>query len=60
MVNPNPNPNPNPTQLDDQLIAAAAPAIERGEPVDLSVEINNLIRSVGAMLSHEIAKRHGA
>jgi len=45
--------------LDDQLIAAAAPAIERGEPVDLSVEINNLNRSVGAMLSHEIAKRHG-
>ena len=46
--------------LDDQLIAAAAPAIERGERVDLSVEINNLNRSVGAMLSHEIAKRHGA
>ena len=45
--------------LDDQLIAAAAPALERGEPVALSVEINNLHRSVGAMLSHEISKRYG-
>jgi glutamate synthase domain-containing protein 2/glutamate synthase domain-containing protein 3 len=45
--------------LDDQLIASCAPAIERGEPVSLNVEINNLHRSVGAMLSHEISKRHG-
>ena len=45
--------------LDDQLIASCAPALERGESVALSVEINNLHRSVGAMLSHEISKKYG-
>jgi glutamate synthase domain-containing protein 3 len=45
--------------LDDQLIASCAPALERGEAVALNVEINNLHRSVGAMLSHEVSKRYG-
>jgi glutamate synthase domain-containing protein 2/glutamate synthase domain-containing protein 3 len=45
--------------LDHDLIAAAAPALERGEPVRASYEIRNRDRSVGAMLSGEIARRHG-
>ncbi len=45
--------------LDHQLIAAAAPAIDKGQPVRLSYRIRNAHRSVGAMLSGTIARRHG-
>ncbi len=45
--------------LDHQLIAAAAPAIERGEALRLDFRIRNAHRSVGAMLSGTIARRHG-
>ncbi len=45
--------------LDHQLIAAAQPAIEGGEPVQLNQRIRNANRSVGAMLSGAIARRHG-
>ena len=46
-------------QLDHDLIADAAPAIERGESVHLDREISNVDRAVGATLSNEISKRHG-
>ncbi len=46
-------------QLDNQLIAAAAPAIERREPVSLEFPIRNTDRSVGAMLSGRVAEAHG-
>lgn len=45
--------------LDRELIAAAAPALERQESVKIEMDINNTNRSVGAMLSGEIAKRYG-
>jgi glutamate synthase (NADPH/NADH) large chain len=45
--------------LDHELIAAAAPAIEKRQPVRLAYKIRNAHRSVGAMLSGVIARRHG-
>ena len=45
--------------LDHQLIAAAAPAIEKAQPVRLAYRIRNAHRSVGAMLSGAVARRHG-
>jgi len=46
--------------LDRELIAAAAPALERAEPVELEREIRNVHRSVGAMLSGEVTRRYGS
>src|SRR5579883_1607015 len=45
--------------LDHELIAAAQPALERREPVRLERPIRNVHRTVGAMLSGEVAKRYG-
>ncbi|WHZ18300.1 MAG: Glutamate synthase [NADPH] large chain [Rhodanobacteraceae bacterium] len=45
--------------LDHVLIGKAAPALERGERTRIAVDIRNRDRSVGAMLSGEIARRHG-
>ncbi len=45
--------------LDKALIAKAAPAIERGAPVRIETDICNINRSVGAMLSGEIACIYG-
>jgi glutamate synthase (NADPH/NADH) large chain len=45
--------------IDNELIAAAGPALEKGEPVRIEREIRNIHRTVGAMLSGEVAKRHG-
>ena len=45
--------------LDRDLIAAAGPALERGERVAIEREVRNVNRSVGAMLSGEVARRHG-
>jgi glutamate synthase (NADPH/NADH) large chain len=45
--------------LDHQLIAAAAPALEKGQPVRLKFRIRNAHRSVGAMLSGTVARAHG-
>ena len=45
--------------LDHTLIAAAQPALERKEPVQISTSIRNLNRTFGAMLSGEVAKRYG-
>jgi len=45
--------------LDNKLIEAARPAIENGETVVIESEIRNVNRTVGAMLSGEIARRHG-
>ena len=46
--------------LDQQLIRLAAPALERGEPVDVAVPIRNVHRVVGAILGSEVTRRHGA
>jgi glutamate synthase (NADPH/NADH) large chain len=45
--------------LDQVLIREAAPALEHGEPVRLEHRIRNINRTVGAMLSGEVARRHG-
>ncbi len=45
--------------LDNKLIAISKPALESRKPVKAEVEIRNVDRSAGAMLSGEIAKRYG-
>ena len=46
--------------LDYALIDKAGDALERGTPVDFEFPIRNVHRSVGAMLSGEIARRYGS
>jgi glutamate synthase domain-containing protein 3 len=46
--------------LDHKLIEAAQPALENREPVEVSFPIRNVHRTVGAMLSGEIAKKFGS
>jgi glutamate synthase (ferredoxin) len=46
--------------LDNRIIALAAPALERREPVELALPITNRNRTVCTMLSAEISRRHGA
>mgnify|MGYP002779369745 CR=1 FL=1 len=48
------------TSLDHELIHLAQPAIERGERVRHELPLTNVQRTVGAMLSGEIARRYGA
>jgi glutamate synthase (NADPH/NADH) large chain len=45
--------------LDQKFIVLAAPALERGQPVVIENTIRNVNRTVGAMLSGEVAKRYG-
>ena len=45
--------------LDHQIIAAAAPALERGEPVRLEFGVTNRNRTVGGLLSSAIASAYG-
>ena len=46
--------------LDHQIIELARPALERGERVDIELEVKNKNRTVGGLLSGEIARRYGA
>ncbi|MFC3175208.1 glutamate synthase large subunit [Novosphingobium bradum] len=45
--------------LDNELIAAAADALESQAPVRIERKVINVNRTVGAMLSGEVAKRYG-
>ena len=45
--------------LDHRLIELARPALERGEKVSIDMPIRNINRTVGTMLSGEIARRYG-
>jgi glutamate synthase (NADPH/NADH) large chain len=45
--------------LDRRLIAEAAPALEHGRPVRIETRVRNTDRTIGAMLSGEVAKRYG-
>ena len=45
--------------FDRELIAAAGPALERGEPVLIERDVRNVNRSVGTMVSGEVARRYG-
>jgi len=46
--------------LDHDLIALAKEALETKTPVEMSFPIRNINRTVGAMLSGEIARRYGS
>ncbi len=45
--------------LDNELIAAAADALDNRQPVVIERKVINVNRTVGAMLSGEVARRHG-
>ena len=45
--------------LDQKLIAAAKPAIDNGEAVVINTEVRNVNRTVGTMLSGQLAKKYG-
>jgi len=45
--------------LDNRLIELAQPALEHGEKVTIEMPIRNIHRTVGTMLSHEVARRRG-
>ena len=45
--------------LDNVLIAQAAEAVAEGTPLHLRLPIQNVNRTVGTMLGHEVTKRHG-
>jgi glutamate synthase (NADPH/NADH) large chain len=45
--------------LDNELLRLAKRAIEAGEPVEIELPIINTNRTVGTILSHELAKAHG-
>ena len=45
--------------MDVELIAAARPALDRGKHVSIRRDIRNVHRTVGTMLSNEVAQRHG-
>lgn len=45
--------------LDKDLISAAAPALENGQTVKIERDVKNVNRTVGAMLSGEVAKLYG-
>jgi glutamate synthase domain-containing protein 2/glutamate synthase domain-containing protein 3 len=46
--------------LDAKLIDYARPAIDHGQPVEFKLPIRNVDRTVGAMLSGDIARKHGS
>jgi len=46
--------------LDHELIARSAAALEHGTPVEFSLPIRNVNRTVGTMLGSEISRRYGA
>lgn len=46
--------------LDQQLIPLAAPALERGEPVEISMAIRNVNRTVGTILGSELTRKYGS
>ncbi|WP_019139654.1 glutamate synthase-related protein [Noviherbaspirillum massiliense] len=45
--------------LDHKLIAQARPALDKGEKVSFISPVKNVNRTVGAMLSGEVAKKYG-
>jgi glutamate synthase (ferredoxin) len=45
--------------LDNELLTACAPALERGEKVSLDLPIRNVNRTVGTMLGSELTRRYG-
>jgi glutamate synthase (NADPH) large chain len=48
------------TALDRKLIEICQRALEAGEPVEASLPVRNVHRTIGAMLAGEVARRYGA
>ncbi len=46
--------------LDQELLPLAAPALERGEPVEIVKPIRNVNRTVGTILGSELTRKYGA
>jgi glutamate synthase (NADPH) large chain len=46
--------------LDNDLIAAARPALEDARPVEITRDVRNVHRTVGTMLGSEVTRRYGA
>jgi glutamate synthase (NADPH) large chain len=44
--------------LDNRLIELAQPALDRGEPVRIELDIRNVNRTVGTMLGHQVTTRY--
>ncbi len=47
------------TALDHDLIARCRPALEKQSPVKVALDVRNVNRTVGTMLSYHIARRYG-
>jgi glutamate synthase (NADPH/NADH) large chain len=45
--------------LDNELVKRAASALEQGQPVEIDLPVKNINRTVGTMLSGEVAARYG-
>ncbi len=45
--------------LDNELIAQARPALDERTPVKIETDVRNINRTVGAMLSGQVAERYG-
>src|SRR5262249_2247681 len=45
--------------LDQKFLPLAAPALERGETVEIAMPIRNVNRTVGTILGSELTRRHG-
>src|SRR5438034_11795754 len=45
--------------LDQELLKLCAPALERGEKIDLELPIHNTNRTVGTILGSELTRKHG-
>jgi len=45
--------------LDQELLPLAAPALERGETVEIAMPIRNVNRTVGTILGSELTRRYG-
>jgi glutamate synthase domain-containing protein 3 len=46
--------------LDNEILARCGDSLDSGDPVRMRLPVRNVHRCVGAMLSGEIARRHGA
>jgi hypothetical protein len=45
--------------LDQKLLRAAVPALERGERIEIAMPIHNTDRTLGAILGSEVSRRYG-
>lgn len=45
--------------LDNRLIEQCRPALDERQPVELKIDVRNIHRTVGTMLSYEISRRYG-